>query len=708
MKTNAHRRLGVLALCCCALFITSWIELFLQRKQTIIGVGVSKTFLFLLINIHVVVMIILLYLIVRQSIKLFLERQKKVPGSVFKRNLLFAFTFFSVIPSFFVFFTAGKFITTSIDDWFKARISSGLDTTLFLHEQYTQDIRKKIQADAHLLSQQHIIASTEEQNTRCTHYHWHDNASKQKALEREARVWRALRTTNDRSIKNLRQVFLTKLTQAEANKQPFDFYGSLYHIVKNNNQTLMLVHRYPDNVCHSLIEIENAINDYTQLKSIRNSIYANYLCTFILVTLLILFLSIWCAFYLAKGISKPLKELLDATDKVSKGSWDVQVSPNLHSDLQSLALGFNKMTKALASAHTQLELRNKEMLAILENLKAAVIFINQFGRVITFNQAADTLAQSHLRIRLGKNKKVVFNQKTETERKIFYDCIRKLFTSGKQQLTQKISLLSNNETKTFVVHLALISITPTFNPNDQGMLMVLEDLTDIVKLNTIKTWQDAAKQMAHEIKNPLTPIQLSTQRLQRKYSSILKHDHIFIHSTETILSQVKILKDLTAHFFRFSSMPAIVIESTNLHTLIQEIMYLYEMSYPEIYFFKTLEGQALLNTDKKKLKRVLINLVDNSINAIKRYGSNSSHRHVITITTKTHAEKKQLEIILTDNGPGIGPQLKDKLFLPYVSSEKKNMGLGLAIVKDTISQLGGSIYLLPTTHGASFQILLPM
>ncbi len=151
MATSTRKRFQVLILSVLALFVTSWLELFLQRKQTLFGAGLNQVFLFLLINVHVIIIIVLLYIIIRQSIKLFVELHRQTPGSSFKRNLLFAFTIFSVVPSFLVFFTAGKLITKSIDDWFHARISTGLKNSIVLHEQQTSKIRFEIKNQGNLL-----------------------------------------------------------------------------------------------------------------------------------------------------------------------------------------------------------------------------------------------------------------------------------------------------------------------------------------------------------------------------------------------------------------------------------------------------------------------------------------------------------------------------------------------------------------------------
>jgi len=535
-------------------------------------------FLFLLINLHVIAVVVLLYIIIRQSIKLFVELHRNTPGSKFKRNLLFAFTVFSVMPSFLVFFIAGKFIATSIGE-----------------------------------------------------------------------------------------------------------------------------------------------NSSYVIKATRHPVYWSYLFTFILVTLLILFLSIWCAFYLAKGISRPIQELLNATEKIRKGFWDVTVSYDPNSDLKNLSIGFNEMTKVVQHAHNQLEQKNKEMLMILENINAAVFFVNKYGRILTYNSASKELVAKYLELSRFKNKKINFfgPQVTQT----FASLVRELISSEKRQLTKELSFTFKGDSKTLLVHLTYLNnsfVKLKHKKTEDGLLIVIEDLTDLVKINKIKTWQQAAKQMAHEIKNPLTPIQLATQRLQRKFHKTLDDDKVFLKCTDTILNHVKIIKDLVSHFSEFAKMPSNNFEPIELNNVIKEVTRLYEISYPEINFIYELEEFIpLIKIDKKKIKRVVINLLDNSVRALKqmtiktgtdRLSLHNQYKKIIKIKTDFKTTRNQIELIISDNGPGIPAKVKNKLFMPYVSSEKKNMGLGLAIVHDTITNIGGNIKLLPNLNetGAAFQILLPV
>jgi len=733
---NNRKRFFVILFGITAIFILSWLEISLQKKQSFIGFKINKVLLFFFINLHVIILGIFLFLIIRQSIKLFVERKKKIPGSLFKKNLLFAFTIFSVLPSAFVFFIASKLITTSIDNWFEARIDTGVKNSLKLHEIQTQNLRNQLEkagkifyehfctkidpSTLYVRSGQDAPLEQELKNLIAKHpgiknhkfYIWKNEGAKLfGSISDEVKIWRSFKNTRDRSTKTLKKQFFNLLQNLNNEKEKtFDFYGSLYWVKtfpseKNNKFYFILVHRYDENNRYPLIEIQNSINDYKQLKAMHNPISLNYFMTFILLTLLILFLSIWCAFYLARGISKPIQELLKAIEKVRKGNWDVKINYDPKSDLKPLSIGFNEMTTALKEAQSKLQSKNKEMLTILENIKASVFFVNKFGRILTYNSASKKLAQKYLDLNRFKNKKINFFGPQVKE--IFFKLVKELIASGKNQLTKEISFTFQSEPKTLMVYLSFVE--NAFKTSQNGMLIVIEDLTDIVKINKIKTWQEAAKQMAHEIKNPLTPIQLATQRLQRKLKKEEKEDTTSIECTNTILHHVKIIKDLVAHFSNLSTMPASNLEPVDINKLIKEVTLLYEISYPNVKFIYEFERfLPLIKLDRKKIKRVIVNLLDNSIRAINTCFNNKNDHAMITIKTSFKKGLNQIEILIKDNGPGIPKDVKDKLFLPYVSGNKKNMGLGLAIVHDIITQLNGTIKLIPSYQGATFQILLPL
>jgi two-component system nitrogen regulation sensor histidine kinase NtrY len=724
------------------LFVTSWLMLFLQKKQNIIGGGIDRVIFFLLINVHIIIIIALFYVIVRRTVKLFLECKQQTPGSRFKRNVLFALTIFSVLPTFFVFFIAGKLITTNIDDWFNARIGTGLTHAQKLHDEQTANLKKQLKNDGNMFfsiaTKQKFLSkikpnklinkiekeiTTNFKNRNYTFYIWkHLDKPFLGSIIDEIATWRSYRKVNDRSMGSLKRKFLSKL-ETTNDAHVFDFYGSAYWAKRTTITlpkthisiplTFVIAHRYPPPIRYSLIELQTSIHDYEQLKSMRNPIYWHYFIIFIFATLLILLLSIWCAFYLAKGITKPISELIAATETVRGGKWNVQVTLNPTSDLNQLAVGFNEMTKALRYARLQLENNNKEMLLIFEHINASVFLVNAYGRIIMFNAAARKLTHSFLNISRFKNKKVNFFGRELTG--LFFSLVRQLKNSGKNQLTKEITFSHKANSKTFMAHLS--SIDTTLKGEGKGLLVVIEDLTDIVKISKIKTWQEAARQMAHEIKNPLTPIQLATQRLRRRYKKVTTEDDaIFSECTDTILSHVNIIRNLVANFSQFAKMPESNAESLDINTIVKEVACLYQVSYPEIMFDYNLQNfLPSITIDKKKIKRVLVNLLDNSVRVLMQQESIPASTRIVSeqkkqlkIKTNFKTRRNQIELLIADNGPGIPGVVRDRLFLPHVSGEKKNMGLGLAIVHEIITQMGGTVKLLPSKQGATFQILLPI
>jgi len=710
-----RKRLVTLAFASLALFASGWFTIFFQRKQHLIGGGINRIFLLLLINAHLILSIILLYLIIRQSIKLATDRRRRVPGSAFKQNLFFAFIIFSVIPVIFVSFLACKLIRTSIDTWFQARLGRGLEMSLQLHELQTSEQRKKISSVGEKFCERlkndgpGALKGAEALENFSDDYKlgiWHpDGTEFYGSMSDEVHVWRNFRKLNDRSTKSLRVNFFEKLKSSNA--KPFDFYGSLYWVkrvlLEDKPFLFVVAQRYRPEIRYPLIELQNAITDYSQLKSIGGTISWSYRLTFLLIAFLILFLAIWCAFYLARGISKPIEDLLIAIRKVRGGDFDVQVDHGKSDDLKLLVSGFNDMISSLQRAYRHLEFHNKEMLTMLENIKESVFFVNNYGRILSYNATAKKLVANYLQVARFKNRKINFLGPRVKE--IFFSIVRDINKNKKTYLSKEITFSHDGEQKTFMVYVTVIQSAVLEKNN--GLLIVVDDLTEVYKINKIKTWQEAARQMAHEIKNPLTPIQLATQRLQRKLRKSDQVDPALMDCTETILRQVKIIKSLVSHFSEFAKMPGTAIESLDINKIVQEVVALYKVSYPEITFSYDLHKfLPAFKSDRRKLKRVVVNLLDNSVRALQ--GQNSCEKKIISIKTNFRTGRSQIELVVADNGPGISRDVKEKLFMPYVSSEKKNMGLGLAIVHEIVTNSGGSIKLLNSSEGASFRILLPV
>lgn len=555
------------------------ITLAVQRYEQSIGGGIGRPLLFLLINLEIFIAIFLAASIIRQSIILFLERRKDRPGSIFKQNLLFSFIFLSILPGIFIFLGASKLVVKHLDLWFGSRMEKGISSGLILYEEMSQPIRYQLQLDGNAFSQD-SPSSVHTYKGRFEAQWWpfHDGIIQ---FGTESHRWRQFREFNDREIQDLKEDLTLQLEKLLEQKPVIiDFFGSTYWIKRYPKGFFTLIYRPEPLVRSALIRVQNANTDYQEVRTLRHSLKFNFYLQAILLLFLVLVLAIWCAFYLARGISTPIQNLLEATNKVRAGKLVTQLTPSGSRDLQALTISFNEMTKSLAAAQESL-----------------------------------------------------------------------------------------------------------------------------VKVHTMKTWQEAAKQIAHEIKNPLTPIQLITQQLQRKCTPLLPEASAiaFHEGCSVILKQVETIKTLIASFASFATPTNLELKSHNIVTIITEVIRLFQLSYPEINFsIITCESNPTIMIDEEKIKRVFTNIITNSIEAFK-----TNNPATPTITFFLRLKNDILEIIIEDNGPGIAQEIADKLFLPYISTNKKNMGFGLAIVQEIITQHHGSITSEPAKTGASFKITVP-
>jgi nitrogen fixation/metabolism regulation signal transduction histidine kinase len=574
------------------LAISILFTLMVEQYEHQIGGGISRPLLFLLINVEIFIAILLAASIIRQSVILFLERRQKRPGSVFKKNLLFSFIFLSILPGIFIFLGASKLVVKHLDLWFGARIEQGLTSGLTAYQESTISLRVKLNQTGTSLTAEWNPQQALPKKINGFDVYWWPKKEGEFNLASEVAQWRAFRELNDRPTKKLKADFLKLFfTRSSDNTVIVDFYGSIYWLKAYHKGMLAIIHRPPPPLRNALIKIQNARSDYINVREVKHVLKFNFYLQAILLLFLILVLAIWCSFYLARGISEPIQQLLEATNAVRAGNLQAQVQTTGSPDLQALAQSFNEMTKALAASHQALAEKNAELL-------------------------------SHM-----------------------------------------------------------------------------------VKINTFKTWQEAVKQIAHEIKNPLTPIQLTTQRLQRKCLSTLTQETaaIFNDGCTIILGQVEVIKNLVADFSSFAVPSKLELRYCLLEAIINDVVKLFELSYPSIKLIQLYENTSKpLMLDAEKIKRVLVNLLINSIEAFKNYSCQTP-----TITIQVTSEEKNTRITFTDNGPGIAPEIIDKLFLPYISTGKKNMGLGLAITQEIIMQHGGKITVAKSLLGASFIIDLP-
>jgi two-component system nitrogen regulation sensor histidine kinase NtrY len=428
------------------------------------------------------------------------------------------------------------------------------------------------------------------------------------------------------------------------------------------------------------------------------------------VALLVVFCSVWFGFYLAKTITIPIKVLAEGIRRVKEGDLSVNIAMVADDEIGSLVDSFNKMTKDLRIGRDQLELsarllreqnveiekRRQYMEIVLKNVSAGVITLDAGGFISTINKSAEKMLNLKPENMLQKSYKTLLSgQLLELAEEV----INNLKTSQHDAAELPLKLTIDGRPMSFIMH---INALKDDSGKHMGMVMVFDDLTELEKAQRMVAWREVARRIAHEVKNPLTPISLSAQRLKRKYSEQVK-EPVFDECTQTISDHVELIRNLVDEFSAFARFPTADPKPCELPPIIEETLALYKEGHPQIHFeFNVADDIPTLNLDRQQIKQAMINLVDNAIGSIRNEGG-------IVVSLSHDPILKIVRIEVADNGVGISDEGKTRLFEPYFSTKKAGMGLGLTIVSTIIADHNGMIRVQDNKpKGAKFVIELPV
>jgi len=673
----------------------TFLETFLYKQGGQLPVA-NNILIFVIININVILLLLILYLLVRNLVKLFFERKNRILGAKLKTKLVAAFVSLSLIPTLLLFSFSVAFISNSIEDWFSAPVERTLKGAEEISRSYNASKSSDAIYHAAQISKRIKERKLINQN-RLNSLRWYLKA---KVVEyrlagievfsrQQKNLAAAIHPDLQEEIISLPEPSLIKdglsgkessVIQTAGKGDMIRGASPVYSTWKEDDIVGVVVVTYytPHKIVSKMGDISQAYKEYKQLKIVKQPVKLSYLMTLLMVTLLIIFAAIWFGLVLAKSITVPIQELAEGTNEVANGNLDFRIDFESEDEIGTLVGSFNKMTEDIKSSkirleeiHLDLENRHRYIETILRSVTAGVISVDKVGRVSTINRSAEKMIGIKGGDILGKKYKNVVGK---YYREIIKDLVRKAFKAGGTiEEESRVTLRGENLTL-----LLSLSILRDEKNNYLGMLLLFDDLTELIKGQRAATWREVARRIAHEIKNPLTPIQLSTQRLQKRFGDKVDDEAgIFQECTTTIINQVDELKALVNEFSSFARLPAAHPVPANIMDIIKEAVFLYSEAHKNVEFRMDI-GDAIpdLNLDKKQVKRVFINLLENAVEALSDDG-------VIEISGRYDPEERIVSIEVADNGPGINIKDKNKLFEPYFSTKKGGTGLGLAIV-DTI------------------------
>lgn len=452
--------------------------------------------------------------------------------------------------------------------------------------------------------------------------------------------------------------------------------------------------------------VQDAYTDYKELSYLRKPLITIFTLTLSLIVLLTILASIWFAIWISRRIVHPLQELADGTQSVASGNYNTQLTTSNHDEIGFLVRSFNQMTQRLTQernasqrSHRMLEQQSNYLGAVLGSLSSGVITLDDNHRLKTANVASSAILDVKLQHHLEYSLEHISEKHKYLQ--TFVDMILdqlKLNHNWQQQL--EIHPQKRQQT---------LMCRGTLLPNNAGWVIVFDDITNLLQAQRHAAWGEVARRLAHEIKNPLTPIQLSAERLQRKYSNLLPEDQIELLNklTNTIIQQVDAMKDMVNDFSDYARNPGLQLAKHNIVNLIREVLALYQSHPSHSLSLKTNQLDIELKIDSNRFRQVFHNLVKNAIEASEE--ANLPVIIEIEYSQVQHNHTNWLELKVLDQGPGIPDDMLTKLFEPYATNKLKGTGLGLAIVKKIIEEHHGLVWAENrSSQGACIIIRLPL
>jgi two-component system nitrogen regulation sensor histidine kinase NtrY len=677
----------------------------------------------------------LVFVLARNIVKLAVERRRGLPFSRFRVKLVALLLGMTLIPAVLVLIVGGELIRNSVDRWFNAPMDDVLTSANAIAGDYYQERERLVAAQAARAAR--ALAGTDLGGA---------SASIRSIIEPDVRqervtlieVYRAPQGTTGAPA-------VLPVAQASAPALPRDYSSAsadrLAARAAAEGREAQVIERLPGGgeLVRAAVPVRaspngavrgvviaseyltgefaarsrrmtDAFEAYQQLRVLKQPLAGVYLSFFLMLTLMILVGATWMGLYLAKRITRPVQMLAVAAREIGAGHLDHRVVPETTDEFGSLVDAFNSMAGELATSrrrledsavelerkHHEVEGRRQYVETILDRIATGVVSVDSAGRVRTANSAATRLLGIDAAV-IGLPAATVFGgPDLKPFGMLIDDASRRLGETRPQD----VSVTPEGRE----LHLVVMA-TPLRREDGgtEGLVIVFDDVTPLIRAQRVAAWREVARRLAHEIKNPLTPIQLCAERLRRHFSAAPTQTRDLVEEcTSTIVGEVESLKGLVDEFSQFARMPAPRAVSSDLDALLSDVLGLYRGIFTDVEIRRrSAASLPAVSVDPEQIRRVVINLIDNAIEAMDQHGT-------IEIETEHDPAHSLVRVVVADDGPGIPPAERDKLFLPYYSTKRRGSGLGLAIVRRIVVEHGGSVDVSDNVpRGTRFAIELP-
>ncbi|HZS32752.1 MAG TPA: ATP-binding protein [Methylomirabilota bacterium] len=723
-RNRRKRNLIIIAAVLLVLVVATAVEVGVRIPDLPVASNVVVIALF---NLNLIVFLLLLILLFRNLVKLWFERRHKILGSRFKTKLVLAFLSLALVPALLIFLIASNLINTSIEGWFKIQVERPLDESMRVAQTFYERVQDQAvrhgQYLARTVAREGLLAPDQRDalieflQEQAEQYGLAGVAVYGTGAQELVHVNDPVLVPSPETAVNSEQVRMALSGRELSTRREIstgDLIQGMVPVVGGGEPprvvgAVVVAIHVPQRLEAQVRGIAQAFQEYKQLKLLKQPIKGIYILLFLLMTLLIVFSVTWFGLYLARGITVPIQLLAHGTREVAAGNLGYRVTAQADDEVGTLVESFNQMTADLQSSkarleqaygdlqakHAELTERRRYTETVLEAVATGVVSADAAGVVTTVNRAASRMLGLAPEAAVGRHYARAFDGAPYLDLVALMQRMERLRAGS---LERELQVPLDGKSLTLVA-----SLTALVGPEGGylGIVLVFDDLTDLVAAQRLAAWREVAQRIAHEIKNPLTPIQLSAQRLRRRLAGRLPDDGGLLEEcTATIIGEVEGLRRLVDEFSRFARMPSFAPKPTDLRRLLESVIALYGETHPAIHLRADLATELpTLEADGDQLKRAVLNLIDNAVEA--------GATEIVVATRAAGGDRAQ--VVIADNGPGIPGEVRDRVFLPYFSTKATGMGLGLPIVHQIVADHGGHIRVEENApRGTRFVIELPV
>lgn len=674
-------------------------------------------------------MLVLIGLLLRTLIKLYRQHKQKVSGIKTTVKLTTTLTLLLAFPIVILYYFSVSFIHQGIDQWFDVQTEQALsDASALVRvnlDHVTRDsLNKTLRAERNfqpLLTQNPAMVVNELRNQLdALEVAVYQSNGQLLAFSHRYGTQILPSSPGDNLFQQVRQrhSYAALETHAETGQEIIRILIPVTDPFLNQIYPLQAIFPIPESITRYAQSVRLAESQYHELKYLRQPLKTSFTLILSMVLLLTLVTALLFTVQAAQNLTRPIRRLIRSTQRVAQGDYTTQITIHSDDEFGQLMRSFNDMTQQIARAqnenklsHQQTEVQRLYFQAVIRNLTNGVLTLDMNRRVRTFNDATAHILDIDLQNYVGEPFNTLMSDNKAPHLKPFFDAIIPRFDQAASYKKEpkpwheQISLHSQGQQRIILLH---GSTLPSIDQKVSGFVIVLDDITELVQAQLNAAWSDVARRLAHEIKNPLTPIQLSAERLQFKLASKLQptEQDLLSRMTRTIIDQVDTMQSLVQAFIDYAHTPDMQLRLTHLNELILDIVALYETPQAEQSIIHTQLDDCcpMILADGSRLRQLFHNLIKNALEATEQQ---SQPR--ITISTDCSQQDDKIVIKVADNGEGISEQAANWVFEPYATDKPKGTGLGLAIVKKIVEEHNGDIILAqpdPQQGGTSFVITL--